>query len=406
MLCLGANGVGPLGEYIAWPGVVETGYGNVLVRPVPGTLFPLPWASYESAKTGEVICETFWQDGRPQLSCSRHVASKQVQKLAELGYKLVGGFECEFFMWHKDSGEKLFKTHDDMTMLGFGENDVLLYSLESQLRQAGIDIESMLCEHGNGQFEFALSAESGLRSADNVVRLKEALKEIGSKKGYTVTFMSKPSVEAGTGLHFNHSLQAIMPEDSEEHNDSRYVFHDASAPNHMSEVFGWWLAGLVKHSRALTALCSPTVNCYRRLHTFNCPVTADWGVDRRRCTYRVRNFSPSETFLENRLSAGSANAYLVLAGTVAAGLDGIRNRLVCPPECDSAAPEIPHTLAEAVDALVSDEVMVESLGEEFIQWFKLMKYENDIAQLKSSNVKDENDLQGFQKERELYLRAM
>ena len=405
-ICFSSTGsvaYGPTGEGASVPGVMEKGFSNLIARPIVDTLSPVPWCTHGSLKTAEVLCETVWFDGRPQDTCPRYIARKQIDVLKQMGYEIISGFECEFIVSRKDTGEKLFQTNDCMSQLSFSENSALLYSLENQLRQSGIDVEAMHLEWSPGQVEFVTFHESGIRSVDNVFRLKTAVKEIAAQHGYAITFMTKPSNEVGNGLHFNHSLRVINDKTNE---SSRYTFYDEQSSNHLSEVCRWWLAGLLTHGPALTALCSPTVNCYRRLHQPWVPCKFDWGLDDRTSTFRVKAYSPSGTCIENRLCSGAANPYLVLAATIAAGVDGIKNRLACPPPKDPVAAEVPHTLAESLKNLLNDTVMVEALGREFVEWFRIMKEEIDLTKLKDSNVKDTNDSLGLQKECELYFRIM
>ncbi len=217
--------------------------------------------------------------------------------------------------------------------------------------------------------------------------------------------MSKPfSGENGNGLHFNHSLRART---TKEDDNSRFVFYNATMPDNMSDVFRWWLGGLLKHGLALTALCCPTVNCYRRLHQPWAPTLLNWGIDNRMTSFRVKNHSPGGSFIENRLGAGSGNPYIIMAATVAAGIDGIKNQIdCCSFRNDQPQPPLPHTLQEALSALLTDRVIVEGLGEEFIQWIKLLREQIDFQKLKESNIGDVNDTIGFQNERDLYMRYM
>ena len=395
----------PTGDIVPIPGIADAGLPNTTLRPIVDTLSPVPWLTYGSLKTAEVLCEASWFDDRPQNACPRYVARKQLNVLKQLGYEIVSGFECECIISSKDPDKKLFQTNasDFMSLLAFSENYPFFYSLESQLRQSGIDLEAMHMETSPGQVEFVTFRESGLRAADNIFRLKTAAKEIASQHGYALTFMAKPFNQGVNGLHFTHSLRSIDDQTKSTNEESSFVFYDGQSSNHLSEVCHWWLAGLIKHGPALTALCSPTVNCYRRLHKPRIPTKFDWGFDDRSVTFRVKANSPSGTCIENRLGSGAANPYLLLAATVAAGIDGIKNRLPCPPPKESVAADVPHTLADSLKCLLNDTVIVDALGKEFIEWFRLLK-EVDLSKLKDSNVKDPNDLVGSQKERDVYLR--
>jgi glutamine synthetase len=253
-------------------------------------------------------------------------------------------------------------------------------------------------EGAAGQSEFAMSPIRGIQSADGVFRLKQAVKEMGRQQGYDVTFMSKPRRDVGNGLHFNHSLWTT---------DGRNAFHDPAGSNMLSELCLHWLAGLIEHGPAMTALLAPTVNCYRRFASpYMSPARFSWGIDHRLTSFRVKATSPSATYIENRPPSGSANPYLVLAATVAAGLDGIKRKLVCPPPCDLEARFIPTSLEQTLTALEADKIMVEALGEEFVEHFVLTKRLIEVKGLKQSKVDSPEDTAGFEAERAMYFRFL
>jgi len=146
-------------------------------------------------------------------------------------------------------------------------------------------------------------------------------------------------------------------------------------------VARYWLAGLVKQARGLTALCCPIVNCYRRLHSLSapCKASASMDINDQNCSFHLKYVStPSRpTCVQNRLPGVSANLYIVLAATVAAGLAGITNKY-CSPERDVEVPLLPKSLAEALDALERDEVLLKALGVEFVRSFISMKRKFEV----------------------------
>jgi glutamine synthetase len=153
----------------------------------------------------------------------------------------------------------------------------------------------------------------------------------------------------------------------------------------------------------LTALCSPTVNCYRRLHTIFAPSSADWGIDHRLAMIRTKVGHPKATYFENRIPGGSCNPYLVLAATIAAGIDGIVKKLECPPSksATSDSVKLPESLSEAIEALENDDVIREALGDEFVRWFVLLKRQSEIDKIRK--IVEESRRSGIDVERELYF---
>ena len=160
----------------------------------------------------------------------------------------------------------------------------------------------------------------------------------------------------------------------------------------------------MKHAGAFMALVCPTVNCCRYLHmpTHNVPRHADCDWENRTAMLRFVTPSPQTTYIENRQPSSAANPYVVLAATVAAGIDGLVNRLQLPP-ADSQhrrGERLPSSLTEALSALQSDRVMCDALGEEFIRWFLSLKRDVEIAKVNRAKEAGRDELEI---ERELYF---
>jgi len=239
----------------------------------------------------------------------------------------------------------------------------------------------------------AIVPEYGIKAVDDAFIFKHGVKEIAQQRGMLANFMTVPRFKyLGSSIHFNHSLWTTDME--------RSVFFDSARENNLSDVAGWWLGGLCKHGRAMTALCSPTTNNYRQNSVDMIPRNSNWGMDNRDVAFRVKNFSANGCLVENRNSAAS-NPYLVLAATVAAGLDGIVNKLKCPKEMDPEAPALPKTLPEALDALQQDEIITDALGPDLVRWFVEMKRQVDLK-IMSSFDPTSDDEKALMRERELY----
>ncbi|KAI0230583.1 Glutamine synthetase, partial [Lamellibrachia satsuma] len=252
-----------------------------------------------------------------------------------------------------------------------------LYELDSFLVGSGVDVESYMTECGLSQFELTTNIAEGIRAADMAFNVKEAVKEICAQNNQIATFMSKPLPdENGNGLHYNHSVFNLAG-----HN----AFYNPEADDNLSDVARYWIAGLITHAGALTAICSPTVNCYRRLHQPWAPDCADWGIEDRFTSFRMKAKTEKQTYIENRLPGGSANPYLVVAATVAAGMDGVMRKLKCPGQkaSNAKAALLPDSLAQE---LQDDRVMVEALGEQFVSWFVKVKTEVELEKLKAVDL--------------------
>ena len=387
----GTLAVGGCGDTVAVDEVLQNNYGNATAKAIPGTLHSLPWATDEKYRVGEVFCETFWnkpfRNGDRQLTCPRYIARHQIDRLRLHGYQLYSGFEAEFIVCDS-AGKPIFASQKSYVCKRFAEYESFLYSMDEKMAAAGVNVGTFELENGSGQFELVTMPEFGLRSADNMFLLKEAVKEMCQKQnGWQATFMSKPLPGCmGNGHHFSHSLWS-SPSSRQSGSDDGAgvnVFYDPDDELGLSTLARHWLAGLLRHAPALTALCSPTVNCYRRLHAKGAPSSANWNIDDRMAMIRAKTGDQTVTYFENRISSGSSNPYLVMAATVAAGLDGVLNKLECPApkSASSTSAKLPESLSEALQALENDDVMRDALGEEFVRWFAQTKRYSEIEKIR------------------------
>ena len=236
-----------------------------------------------------------------------------------------------------------------VTTQALSKAEEFLYDVDKYLTEAGIAVENIHSEEFLGQYELTLQPSSGIKAADSGFLFKLFFRELAAANNKVATFMSMPATDIKNGMHYNFSVQ----------DTNGNVFYDGNQPDNLSDVCKHWMAGLLYHAPALAALSAPTVNCYRRCHTFVCPSACNWGIDDRTATIRVKNLGPSGTYIENRLGSGSANPYLLLTSTIIAGLDGVDKKMVCPPAVatDKEERKLPYDLGEALE-----ELKVRSLG--------------------------------------------
>ncbi|CAD5119497.1 DgyrCDS8101 [Dimorphilus gyrociliatus] len=348
---------------------------NCIILPAVELYRDLVWASEKDCKIAQVICETFWMDRTPQQANPRFVARAQLTKLKDLGYKLLSAFENEFVL--KKDGKFVFdecssETYNTITTSKY---ESFLTNVEKNLRHADIMCPTIEVEFGGGQFEITIECNEGIKAADDSFTFKEAIKEMAQKCGMSASFMSKISKVIGSSSHFNHSIKRVTTEDN--------AFFDASNKVKMSDECKHWMAGLIKHARALTAFYGPTTNCYDRLHNIYCPTIANWGFENRLASFRLVSNSEHGTYIENRIPSAASNPYLVLAATVAAGIDGLVHKLECPPMNDENAVVLPKSLEEALDDLEKDTVLCKALGKELVEWFCITKRVCEIKVLKT-----------------------
>jgi glutamine synthetase len=224
-------------------------------------------------------------------------------------------------------------------------------------------------EFGGGQFEINLAHRPALAAADSAFLLKYLVKEVAASKGLRATFMGRPMEgEAGNGSHTHLSIQGP---------DGENLFDDPAGPHGLSRLALSFVAGVLDHAPALSAILNPTVNAYKRLGFGLAPISAYWGLDNRAAYVRIPPERGQGARVEIRIGDGGANPYLSIAALLAAGADGIERELTPadPVTTDNPAggPALPASLGAALDALEQDKIMVDRLGPGFVDGFTRLK---------------------------------
>jgi glutamine synthetase len=227
-----------------------------------------------------------------------------------------------------------------------------------------VPVKSIHHEYGAGQFEVLFDHTSPLAAADRTFTFREVVKEAAAAEGKKATFMARPFTDASaSGYHLH--LSAFDGETN--------LFADGDELSATGRAF---VGGLLEHAGALVALGCPTLNSYKRYTpgSFS-PFTRSWGYNNRTAAIRIPESSP--TRIENRLPAASANPYLTLAGTLVAGIHGVREGLdpgdPVTADAQGQRPPLPRSPEIALQALETDEAFVEAFGEEFVRAFTTVK---------------------------------
>ena len=324
------------------------------------------------------------------------MARNQEDELGELGLQILSAPEVEFCLSRDESpSEPLFGDAYGVNNCPKGVK-TYMFDLIDNLSLAKVNVEAWHLESWAGQLEVTLDPVLGIAAIDAWHLCRQAIKQTAAQHHMLATLMSKPFLyeKGGNGGHFNHSLWR----------SERNEFWDSKAENNLSEAACHWLAGLIKHAPAMTAICNPTVNCYGRLHRHTVK-TADWGVDRRFTLFRVKNLSEECTYIESRLPSSAANPYLVYAVHIAAGMDGLKNKLPLPKQKDPDAIKLPSKLSKALFALEEDRVIADAFNDLFMEWFFKVKRDAEIKNLEPSPevLFSENKSSALKLERESYL---
>jgi glutamine synthetase len=229
------------------------------------------------------------------------------------------------------------------------------------MAKAGMVVESVKGECNFGQHEIAFKYSDALSNCDNHVIYKNGAKEIASEEGYALTFMAKPNEKEGNSSHIHLSFRGL--------DGSMVMADEKDKEQGMSDVGRQFVAGQIAHLREMTLLFAPNINSYKRFVPGSfAPTAIRWGRDNRTCALRLVGHGPSLR-LENRVAGGDVNPYLAVAGIIAAGLDGIKKKMVLEPafqgnayESDSA--RLPSSMPEALELWENSAWVKEVFGAE------------------------------------------
>ena len=346
---------------------------DMYLYPDYDTYETFPWRP-QQGKVARLICDVYKPDGTPFEGDPRYVLKRALAEAKEMGYTMNVGPECEFFLFQTDeNGMPTTNTYErasyfDLGPLDFGENarrDMVL-----TLEQMGFEIEASHHEVAPAQHEIDFKYGEALRTADNIETFKLVVKTIAKRHGLCATFMPKPKYGmCGSGMHINMSLW-----DSHGNN----IFADASDENGLSKEAYSFIAGIMEHMSAMSAITNPIVNSYKRLVPgFEAPTYIAWSATNRSPLVRVPAARGVGTRVELRCPDCAANPYLTLAVCLAAGLDGIKRGLVpkesvqqdiysmTSKERDEAGIEnLPKNLYEAVQEMKKSSFVKNVLGKE------------------------------------------
>jgi len=348
----------------------ERGYGDFEMTPDLATLRRVPWQQ----GTALLLADVAWLDHKPVRQSPRQVLKRQLDRLAEHGWRAYVGTELEFIVF-EDSFEQAWdkgyqnltpanRYNVDYSILGTSRVEGLLRAIRLGMRDAGMQVESAKGECNPGQHEIAFRFTDALTTCDNHVIYKTGAKEIAAQQGSSLTFMAKFNEREGNSCHIHLSLRD---------DEGRPVFA-GERDGGLSLTFERFLAGLLHGLRELTPLYAPNINSYKRYQPGSfAPTSMAWGWDNRTCAVRVIGKGPSLR-LENRVPGGDVNPYLAVAAMIAAGLYGIEHELdPVPPfggnAYDAAFQQVPPTLHEASRLLDGSALAREAFGDDVVDHY-------------------------------------
>lgn len=363
-----------------------TGFPDVVVVPDPATFRVLPWAD----RTGWMICDVYFGNGRPVPLDGRAQLRAQLARLRERGYGYAAGLEVELYITRlAREGIRLdevgqgapgpapevevfqrgYQFLSDVRLDGVGDT---LEAIRDGLFDLDLAPRSIEDEWGPGQIEFTFGPMDGLAAADAMILFRSAIKAICSRRGLLASFMCWPALPNffPSGWHLHESL--LDPASG-----ANALVSDTDL---LTPVGRHFVAGLLDSASAMAVFGAPTVNAYARFRPYSfAPDRISWAANNRGTLISIQG-GPGDpgTHVENRLGEPAANPYLWLAANIAAGLDGM-TRSAEPPPIVAADPyavdaaPLPRSLGEAVEALALSGVLRAAFGDALVDYFVMMK---------------------------------
>lgn len=349
----------------------HTGYPDVQAQVDLGTFRKIPW----EPGTALFLLDLYAKDGKPLPIAPRQLFSKVLEQTAAEGYTAKFAAEYEFWLFHETPQSLREKHFRDLTPLSPGmfgysvlrasQNAPIVLDLLDQLAAFDVPLEGFHTETGPGVYEAAIAVDTGLAAADKAALFKTAVKEIASRHNIIPTFMAKWNENLpGSSGHLHQSLYSARD------GSNMFFENDATTP-----LMRHYIGGLVSFLPELMVMMAPAINSYKRTVPGTwAPVNSSWGNDNRTTAVRAIAGSAKSTRIELRLSAADMNPYLAMAASLAAGLEGIKQKIEPPDAVTNAyiagsGRALPRDLAEATALFRQSELAQRWFGAEFVEHY-------------------------------------
>lgn len=374
---------GALDEGMGFDGSSIEGFARIeesdmVARPDPSTFAILPWRSGNGISVARMFCDILTPDGEPYEGDPRYILKCQLQEASAMGLTFYVGPELEYFYFRSSEGlpEVLDKGgYFDQTALDVASDlrrDTIL-----ALEEMGIQVEYSHHEVASSQHEIDLRYAEALAMADTAMTYRLTVKQIALKHGVYATFMPKPLFgENGSGMHVHQSL----------FRGGENAFFDAKDKYYLSGMGKSYIAGLLRYARELCIVVAQWVNSYKRLVPgYEAPVYISWARRNRSALIRVPMYKPGKPQamrMEFRCPDPACNPYLAFAVMLAAGLKGVKERLVLGDPIeedifmmsdverkDRGIDSLPGSLGEAIASAEGSDFLKETLGGHIFEKF-------------------------------------
>ena len=349
----------------------SAGYGDYVMQPDLSTLRPVPWLE----GTALCLCDILdHHTHAPIAFAPREVLKRQIARAQAMGFTAIMATELEFFLFQGTHDaiarggfqnlQPISNYNEDYHILQTSKEEPIMRPIRNHLRAMGIPIEGSKGEAEAGQEELNIKHAEALATADHHTLAKHGVKEIAHLHGHAATFLPKwHHNRVGSAAHVHQSLWS----------NNQNAFYDARATMGKSPIMDHYLAGLLRYARDYTVFLAPYINSYKRFAkgTF-APTQIVWSVDNRTAAFRLCGEGTKSIRVECRTPGSDINPYLALAAMLAAGLQGIAEKLELPAPfqgdayADANQHHLPATLRDARDALLASSMLQEAFGAETV----------------------------------------
>jgi glutamine synthetase len=352
-----------------------------IARPDPVSFVILP-DEIEKRKTAKLNCDIYEPNGKRFEGDCKYILEKVVNKAKNMGYIYNTGPECEFFLFKKDGNQSTLMPNDAAGYFDLSHRDLaegVRADISIALDAFGIDTYTSHHEVSDGQHEINFKYADALTTADRVITLKYVTKVIAKKHELHASFMPKPLFESnGSGMHTHLSLFNLK---------GKSAFYDPNDKNDLSKTARYFIGGLLKYVKEMTAILNPTVNSYKRLVPgYEAPTYISWANRNRSALIRIPTGRENKTRCELRSPDLSGNPYLQFAVMLSAGLNGIEEKIIPPNLVEKniyALSEkemrkykihhLPESLGHALSFLEESKLMKQTLGNHIFENFLHVK---------------------------------
>ena len=371
---------------IPFDGSSIAGYATIeesdkIAKPDPNSFVILP-DEIEKRKTAKMNCDIYSPNGKRFVGDTKYILEKECEKARKMGFTFNTGPECEFFLFKKEDDNYTTIPNDAAGYFDLSHRDLaegVRADVSLALNAFGISTYTSHHEVSDGQHEINFKYADALTTADRVITLKYVTKVIARKHNLHASFMPKPLFgKAGSGMHTHLSLFTKKGENA---------FYDKDGKNSLSNTAIFFIGGLLKNIKEICAILNPTVNSYKRLVPgYEAPTYISWANRNRSALIRIPTGRGDSTRCELRNPDLSGNPYLQFAVMLAAGIDGIENKITPPKPVEKNIyslskkerekyniHHLPESLGHAIGLMEDSSLLKETLGEHVFNNFLHVK---------------------------------